>query len=146
MMDFKELENRKAKFNYHLLQTYSAGIKLHGSEIKAIREGKANIKESYCLFVRDELFVKGMHINEYSKSSHYQHDAVRMRKLLLTKRELKKLKLKLKEAGLTIVPTKLYINERGFAKLEIALAKGKKQFDKRQTIKEREFKRKVREF
>jgi SsrA-binding protein len=145
-MDFKELENRKARFNYHFINTYVAGIKLHGSEIKAIREGKANIKEAYCIFVRGELFIKGMHINEYSKSAHYAHDKVRLRKLLLTKRELRRLQAKMKEQGHTIVPVRLFINERGFAKLEIALAKGKKKYDKRQSIKEREFKRKVREY
>lgn len=145
-MDFKELENRKAKFNYHLIDKYVAGIKLHGSEIKAIREGKANIKEAYCIFIKDELFVKGLHINEYSKSAHYSHDPIRLRKLLLTKRELRRLQAKMKEQGHTIVPTRLFISERGFAKLEIALARGKKKFDKRQSIKEREFKRKIREF
>ncbi len=143
-MDFKELVNKKAKFDFEFIDTYDAGIMLGGSEIKAIREGKANIKESYCLFIKGELYVKGMHINEYSKSAHYQHDAIRVRKLLLTKRELKKLQAKSKESGLTIIPVKLFINERGFAKLQVALARGKKKFDKRQSIKEREMKRDIR--
>ena len=134
--------NRKAKFEYEFLDTYVAGIKLVGTEIKAIREGKASIAESFCEFHNGgELFVINMHIQEYSHASHFNHNPKNERKLLLNKGELKKLEKEVKNSGLTIIPTRLFINDRGFAKLKIALAKGKKLYDKRETIKDRDNKR-----
>ncbi len=134
------IKNRKASFEYALLNTYIAGIKLLGTEIKSIREGKATITEAFCFFEKGELFVKGLHITEYGKASFYNHAPLRDRKLLLHKRELKKISNSFTD-GMAIVPLKLFINEGGWAKLEIALAKGKKQYDKRDTIKKRELQR-----
>lgn len=136
-----EIKNRKARFQYELLDTYQAGIVLRGTEIKAIREGKASIAESFCEFSNGELFVINMTIEEYSHASHFTHQPKSSRKLLLNKRELRKLEKEVKNSGLTIIPTLLYINENGLAKLRIALAKGKKLYDKRETIKSRENKR-----
>lgn len=140
-----EFINRKATFGFQLLDTYVAGMVLSGTEIKSIRQGKVNITDAFCYFKKDELYVKNLHISEYSHRGYSTHDPLAVRKLLLTKRELSKLQSKIKEKGLTIIPTKLFINERGFAKLEIALAKGKKVFDKRETIKERETKIKIKQ-
>lgn len=137
------VKNRKALFEYTLLDTFDAGIQLLGSEIKSIRAGKANLQEAYCFFINDELFIKGMHIAEYAHGGYANHDPIRLRKLLLKCTELRKIKNKLKEKGLTVIPVKLYINERGFAKLEIAVAKGKKLFDKRQNIKNKDIKREL---
>lgn len=136
-----EIKNRKARFQYELLDTYQAGIVLRGTEIKAIREGKASIAESFCEFSNGELFVINMTIEEYSHASHFTHRPKSARKLLLNKRELRKLEKEVKNSGLTIIPTLLYINENGLAKLRIALARGKKLYDKRETIKSRESKR-----
>ena len=136
--------NKKASFEYHLLDIYEAGIQLTGTEIKSIREGKASLSEAYCTFIQNELFIKNMHVAEYTHGTHYNHEPKRMRKLLLNKNELKKLLSKTKEKGLTIIPVKLFINERGFAKLEIALAKGKKVYDKRESIKQRELSRELK--
>lgn len=136
--------NKKASFEYHLLDSYEAGIQLTGTEIKSIREGKASLSEAYCTFIQNELFIKNMHVAEYTHGTHYNHEPKRMRKLLLNKNELKKLYSKTKEKGLTIIPVKLFINERGFAKLEIALAKGKKVYDKRESIKQRELGREMK--
>jgi SsrA-binding protein len=140
-----EFINRKATFGFLLLDTYVAGMVLSGTEIKSIRQGKINITDAYCYFRKDELYVKNLHISEYSHRGYSTHDPLAVRKLLLNKRELKKLQTKIKEKGLTIIPTRLFINERGFAKLEIALAKGKKTFDKRESIKERESKVKIKQ-
>ena len=137
------IKNKRASFEYHLLDKYTAGIRLLGTEIKSIRQGKANINDSFCSFFEDGLYIKNMHIAEYSFGSFYNHEAKRDRQLLLTKRELKKLRDKGEEKGFTIVPLRIFINERGYAKVEIALAKGKKDFDKRETIKERESKREL---
>jgi SsrA-binding protein len=134
------IKNRKASFEYALQSTYIAGLKLLGTEIKSIREGKAAINEAFCFFEKGELFVKGLHIAEYGKASFYNHAPLRERKLLLHKRELKKISNSFTD-GMAIVPLKLFINEGGWAKLEIALAKGKKQYDKRETIKKRELQR-----
>lgn len=136
-----EIKNRKARFQYEILDTYVAGIVLKGTEIKALREGKASIAESFCEFNNNELFVINMTIQEYSHSSHYGHSPKSERKLLLNKRELRKLEKEVRNTGLTIIPLLLFINEKGLAKLKIALCRGKKQFDKRHTIKERETKR-----
>ncbi len=133
--------NRKAKFEYEFLDKYTAGIKLVGTEIKAIREGKANIAESFCEFNNNELFVINMHIEEYSHATYFNHSPKSERKLLLNKKELKKLEKEVKNSGLTIIPTRLFINDRGLAKLNIVLARGKKTYDKRETIKDRDNKR-----
>ena len=116
---------------------------LKGTEIKSIREGKVNLTDGYCYFRKGELYAKGIHISPYENSSFFQHDETRERKLLMKKRELRKLESKLNEKGLTLVPIRLFINDRGFAKLEIALGKGKKIYDKRDSIKERDTKREL---
>ena len=137
------IKNRKAKFNYEFLDKYTAGIKLAGTEIKAIREGKANIAESFCEFNNHELFVINMHVEEYSHATHFNHNPKSERKLLMQKRELRKLEKEVTNSGLTIIPLRLFINDRGLAKLQIVLAKGKKLYDKRDTIKDRESKRRL---
>ena len=136
------IQNKKARFEYELLEKYTAGIVLTGTEIKSIRNSKASISESFCEFnEKRELFVVNMYIEEYLFGSHYNHKPRAERKLLLNKRELKKLNKEVKNSGLTIVPLKLFINDKGLAKLIIALAKGKKNYDKRETIKDRDNKR-----
>ncbi|MTK53470.1 SsrA-binding protein SmpB [Paludibacter sp.] len=137
------VKNRRAFFDYELTDFFVAGIQLFGTEIKAIREGKAGLSDSYCIFINNELWVKNMHIAEYSFGTFANHEARRERKLLLTKRELAKLVRATKETGFTIIPTKLFVNEKGLAKLEIAVARGKKSYDKRQTLKEKEDKRQM---
>jgi SsrA-binding protein len=136
-----KIKNRKARFEYEFLDTYTAGIVLAGTEIKAIREGKASIAESFCEFSNGELFIINMTVQEYSHASHFNHNPKSERKLLLNKRELKKLEKEVKNSGLTIIPLLLFTNEKGFAKLQIALARGKKEFDKRESIKDRDSKR-----
>lgn len=143
MKNAVNIKNRKAKFNYEFLDKYTAGIKLAGTEIKAIREGKANIAESFCEFNNHELFVINMHVEEYSHATHFNHNPKSERKLLLQKRELRKLEKEVTNSGLTIIPLQLFINDRGLAKLQITLAKGKKLYDKRDTIKDRENKRRL---
>ncbi len=137
------IKNKKAGFEFFLLEVFSAGLQLTGTEIKSIRDGKVNLTDAYCLFAGEELFVKNMHIAEYTFGTHYNHEPKRDRKLLLTKRELKKLLGKTKEKGLTIIPTRLYINDKGLAKIDIALAKGKKLYDKRETLKTKDSKREM---
>lgn len=137
------IRNKRATFEFHIEEKYVAGLQLTGTEIKSIRNGKASINEAYCRFQRDELFVKGLHITEYKQGSYNNHIPTRERKLLLTKRELHKLQSKVTERGYTIVPLVLFLSDRGWAKLEIALARGKKTHDKRETIKERESKREL---
>ena len=129
------IRNKKAHHDYEFLEKYVAGIKLTGTEIKSIRLGKATIVDSYCFFSNGELFIRGMHIAEYWWGNMNNHDPLRERKLLLTSHELKKIQRKIKETGLTIVVLKVFINERGYAKAEIAISKGKKEYDKRQTLK-----------
>ena len=137
-----QIKNRKARFEYEILDKYTAGIVLAGTEIKAIREGKASIAESFCEFnERGELFVINMTIEEYSHASHYSHKPKSERKLLLNRNELIKLEKEVKNSGLTIIPLLLFTNDRGLAKLEIALCRGKKLYDKRQTMKDRDNKR-----
>lgn len=138
-----QIKNRKAHFEYELVEKFEAGLVLKGTEIKSLREGKGSIQEAYCFLKKDEAFVKGMNISPYSNASFESHEMTRDRKLLLKKREIEKLKTKTEEKGLTIVPVRLYINKRGFAKLEIALAKGKKLFDKRDDIKKKDQKREL---
>jgi SsrA-binding protein len=137
------IKNKKASFEYQFIDTYIAGIMLTGTEIKSIRQSNVNLVDAYCVFKDDELFVVGLHISRYNEGTHYNHEPTRERKLLLQKKELKKLLTKSQEKGLTIVPIRIFISERGFAKLEIALAKGKKLFDKRQDIKEKDVKREL---
>jgi SsrA-binding protein len=136
------IKNKKARFEYELLDTYIAGIVLSGTEIKSIRLGKASISESFCEFNEDEeLFVINMQVDEYSHASHFNHKPKAARKLLLKRQELNKLSKEVKQSGLTIIPLTLFINDRGLAKLKFALAKGKKLYDKRESIKARETKR-----
>ena len=138
------IKNKKARFDYEILDTYVAGIQLVGTEIKAIREGKASITESFCEFNdKDELFVINMTIQEYSHATHFNHNPKSERKLLLNRSELKKLSKEVRNTGLTIIPLKVFITDRGFAKMQIGLAKGKKQFDKRETIKDRDNKKRL---
>ncbi|WP_272974241.1 MULTISPECIES: SsrA-binding protein SmpB [Croceibacter] len=138
------IKNRKAKFDYEILDTYTAGIKLVGTEIKAIRDGKASIAESFCEFNdAEELFVINMTIQEYSHATHFNHNPKSERKLLLNRSELKKLHKEVRNSGLTIIPLKVFINDRGFAKMNIGLAKGKKLYDKRDAIKDRENKKRL---
>ncbi len=135
------IKYKKAYFNYEFIEKYIAGLELKGTEIKSIREGKVNFNDAYCFFKDGELFVKGVHIAEYKMGNIFNHDPARLKKLLLHKKELIKLKQKSEEKGLTIVPVRIFINDKGLAKMEIALAKGKKLYDKRQSIKEREYNR-----
>jgi SsrA-binding protein len=137
------IKNRQAGFEYELLDKYVAGIVLTGTEIKSIREGKVNLQDGYCYVNNGEVFVKGINITPYAQGTHYNHEATRERKLLLKKSEIRKLDGKVEERGLTLVPVRLFINDRGFAKLEIALARGKKMHDKRESIKERDAKREL---
>ena len=134
------IKNKRASFDYEFIDTYTAGIVLTGTEIKSIRQGKASLVDTFCFFSKGELWVKNMHVAEYY-GSYNNHAARRDRKLLLTKKELRKLERGTRETGFTIVPTRLYINEKGLAKLVIALAKGKKQYDKRESLKEKDDKR-----
>lgn len=134
------IRNKQAYFEFHILEKFTSGVKLLGTEIKSIREGKANINDAFCTFLDEHLYVRNMHIAEYSHGSFYNHESKRDRILLLTKKEIKKLKTRVQEKGFTIVPLALFISDRGFAKLEIGLAQGKKVFDKRETLKERDVK------
>jgi len=136
-----EIVKRRAKFEFEFLQVYEAGIVLTGTEIKSIKQGNANLNDAYCYFINGELWIKNLFIAEYKYGNQFNHDERRLRKLLLKKQELQKLDKRVKEKGFTIVPYRLYISERGFAKVEIALAKGKKTYDKRNTIKDRDTKR-----
>lgn len=137
----KEIVNRKAKFEYHLLQPYEAGIMLKGTEVKSLRNGEANLNDAYCLFMNNELIIKNMFIAEYEKGNIFNHETRRDRKLLLRKSELKKIQRRSTEKGFTIVPYRVYFSERGLVKIEIYLAQGKKSYDKRQSIKEKDAKR-----
>ena len=137
------IRNKRATFDYEVLDTFTAGMVLTGTEIKSLRAGKAGLTDSYCIFDRGELWAKNVYIAEYFYGTYNNHNAHRDRKLLLTRRELRSLQNSSKEPGLTIIPLRLFINERGLAKLVIATARGKRQFDKRQSIKEREDKRTI---
>ncbi len=139
-----EIKNRRASFDYEFLETFQAGIVLTGTEIKSIRAGKASLVDGFCYFSGNELYVKNMHVAEYHWASNWgKHDPTRDRKLLLTRKELNKLHRAVKEKGLTIVAVKLYIADNGYAKILIALAKGKKEFDKRASIKEKDLRREM---
>ena len=137
------IRNKQAGFQYELLEKFIAGIVLMGTEIKSIREGKVNLQDGFCYFNNGEAFVKGINITAYAQGTHYNHEAARERKLLLKKAELKKMEAKVEEKGLALIPTRLFINERGLAKLEIAIGRGKKLHDKRESIKERDVKREL---
>lgn len=135
------IKNKRATFDYELVETFTAGIVLTGTEIKSIRQGKASLVDTYCFFERGEMWVRNMHVAEYFYGTYNNHNARRDRKLLLNKNELRKITRLTKETGFTIIPIRLFINEKGLAKLVIAVAKGKKQYDKRQSLKEKEDKR-----
>jgi len=137
------IKNKKASHDYEFLEKYIAGIKLLGTEIKSLRLGKATLADSYCFFSEGELYLRGMHISEYWWGNLNNHDPLRDRKLLLTKREIKKIERKVKESGLTIVVMKVFINDRGLAKAEIAISKGKKEYDKRETLKRKDTEREL---
>lgn len=137
------IKNKRAGFEYFLTEEFSAGIVLTGTEIKSVREGKANLTDAYCAFEGNELFVRNMHISEYKYGTYSNHDPKRDRKLLLNRRELRKIISKTREKGLTIVPTLLFINDKGLAKLNIAIAKGKKLYDKRESLKTKDTKREI---
>ena len=138
-----QILNKKAKFEYIILDRYTAGIQLFGTEIKSIREGKASLVDSYCAVEHGEMYVKQMHIAEYRFGSYANHEAKRDRKLLLQRKEIRKLEKATKDTGKTIVPLVLFINEKGLAKLEIALCQGKHAYDKRQSLREADDKREV---
>lgn len=137
------IKNRKASFEFEFVDTYIAGLVLRGTEIKSIREGKVSLTEAFCFFKSEELFIRQMHIAPYSMAASFNHEAVRERKLLLSRKELNKLESKFAEKGLSIIPIRIFINDQGLAKMEIALARGKKTHDKRQDIKEKDAKREL---
>jgi SsrA-binding protein len=137
------LPNKKARFNFEFIENFIAGILLQGTEIKSIREGKVSFTDSFCAFREDGLYLLNTHITPYEKGNHQNHEPLRPRRLLLTKQELKKLKSKVDEKGLTIVPVRIFINDKGWAKVEVALAKGKTQSDKRDNIRERDVAREL---
>jgi SsrA-binding protein len=141
-----ELRNRAAFHEYHIETTYIAGMVLVGTEVKAIRNGKVSFNDSYCTFNKGELYVKSMHISEYAYGTTHRHEPTQERKLLLHKKELKKLESKIKEKGYTIVPLRIFFNEKNIAKIEIGLGKGKKVHDKRETIKTREVERDIKRY
>jgi SsrA-binding protein len=142
----KEMNNRQAYYNYFIEDKYDAGIVLLGTEVKSIREGKVSFNDAFCMFEGSELWVRGLYIAEYSHGTVNNHIAVHDRKLLLNKRELNKLKNKLKDKGLTIVPLKVFLNDKNFVKVEIGLAKGKKNYDKRETIKQRDTDKEIKRY
>ena len=139
------IKNRKAFFNYQIIDKYIAGIMLLGTEIKSIRESAVNLSNSFCSIENDNIIVKGMQISEYLHGNINNHDPLRDRKLLLNKKEIRQIKKKVFEKKLSIIPTKLFVNKRGFAKVELGLGKGKKEYDKRETIKKRDSDRKIRD-
>jgi len=138
-----QIRNKKASFEYFFLDTFTAGIVLTGTEIKSIRNGKASLTDAYCTIINNEMWVKGMNVSPYFYGSYTNHVAKRDRKLLLTKREIRRLESETKTPGLTIVPILIFIDQKGRAKVDIALAKGKKQYDKRETLKEKEDRRAI---
>lgn len=137
------IKNRKASFEYSFLDTYVAGIQLVGVEIKSIRNGRVNLSESYCIFQQGELYLKNAHISPYENAGYVKVDPLRDRKLLLNKQELRKLSEGVSRKGLTIIPTKMFINERGLCKVEICLCQGKKNYDNRESLKEKDMKKRV---
>ena len=140
------IKNRRASFDYEFIEEYTAGRVLKGTEIRSIRAGRAGLADAYCYFHRGELWIKGMYVAEYKLGTYYNHAERRERKLLLQKKELSKLERKTKESGLTIVPLRVFLNDKGFAKVRIALARGKKQYDKRESLKAKDAKREMDRF
>ena len=141
-----EIKNRSASFEFFIEDKFDAGMMLTGTEVKALRDGRANFNDSYCLLDRGDLYIKGLHISPYEFGSYANHNPTRERKLLLHKKELLKIAQKMKEKGLTIIPLKIYFNENGFAKIQIGLGKGKKTHDKRESIKQRESDREIKRY
>jgi len=142
-----DIKNRSAYFEYQIETKYTAGIVLTGTEIKSLREGKASFNDAYCYFSsKGELFIKSLHIAEYSHGSYANHAPLRERKLLLHRKELQKLQARIKERGFTIIPLRIFINDKGLAKIEIGLAKGKKLYDKRESIKKRDVEREMNRY
>lgn len=137
------IKNKKAYFDYEIIEKHVAGMQLRGTEIKSLRQGKASLADSYCYFSNNELWIKNMRITEYENASHFNHDPYRDRKLLMNRKELNKLEKQIREKGLTIITLRVFINEKGLAKTEIALARGKKQYDKREAIKQKDLKREM---
>jgi SsrA-binding protein len=141
-----ELRNRQAYYEYFIDDKFDAGMVLTGTEVKSLRAGKASFNDAYCYINKGELYIKSLHIAEYSHGTTNNHDPLRERKLLLTKRELKKIESKIKEKGITVVPLRIFFSEKGLAKIEIGLGKGKKLYDKRETIKQRDTQREMKKF
>ncbi|MGV3529052.1 MAG: SsrA-binding protein SmpB [Flavisolibacter sp.] len=141
-----EIKNRSAFFEYHIEDKYTAGMVLTGTEVKSLRGGRASFNDSYCIFHRGELFIRSLHIAEYSHGTANNHDPMRERKLLLNKKELRKMESRLKEKGYTIVPLRIFFNEKNMAKLEIGLGKGKKLHDKRESIRQRDVEREMKRY
>jgi len=141
-----EIRNRQAYYDYFIDDKYEAGMVLTGTEVKSLRAGRASFNDSYCYIHRGEMFVKSLHIAEYSHGTSANHDPLRERKLLLTKREISKIEAKIKEKGITVVPLRIFFNDKGLAKIELGLGKGKKLYDKRETIKQRETQREMKKF
>jgi SsrA-binding protein len=137
------IKNKKAAFEFHFIETFTAGIVLTGTEVKSIRDGKANFSDSFCIIQNGEMWVKNLHIHEYKEGSYNNHEPKRQRKLLLNKKEIQKIQSRLREKGTTVIPVQLYFNERGYAKLDIAVARGKKLYDKRESIKEKDMRRQM---
>jgi SsrA-binding protein len=141
-----EIKNRQAYFEFFIEDKYDAGMVLSGTEVKSLREGRASFNDSYCYFNKGELWIKSLHIAEYSHGTSNNHDPVRERKLLLNKKELRKIEAKIKEKGSTIVPLKIFFSQKGIAKIEVGLGKGKKLYDKRETIRQRDNEREMKKY
>jgi SsrA-binding protein len=141
-----EIRNRQAYYDYFIDDKYDAGMVLTGTEVKSLRAGRASFNDSYCYFHRGEMWIKSLHIAEYSHGTSSNHDPLRERKLLLNKKELKKIESKIKEKGITVVPLRIFFSEKGIAKIELGLGKGKKLYDKRETIKQRDNQRELKKF
>lgn len=141
-----EIRNRSAYHDFFIEDKYTAGLVLAGTEVKSLRAGKASFNDSYCFFNKGELWIKSLHISEYSHGTINNHDPLQDRKLLMTKRELRKLDTRIKEKGYTLVPLRIYFSEKGLAKIELGLGKGKRQFDKRETMKQRDTEREIKRY
>lgn len=141
-----EIRNRQAYYDYFIDEKYDAGMVLNGTEVKSLRAGRASFNDSYCIFHQGELFIKSLHIAEYTHGTAANHEPTRDRKLLLNRKELRKIEGKIKEKGITVVPLRIFFSEKGLVKIEIGLGKGKKQFDKRETIKERDTVREMKRY